>query len=678
MENIGRYQILEQIGSGAMGSVYKARDPIMDRDVAIKTILTHVLEGPQAAEFRDRFFREARAAGRLAHPGIVTVYDVSENEGTPFLVMEYVAGRTLQSILESGERMALERACDLSVQLAEALGYAHQNGVIHRDIKPANILITPDGRVKIADFGVARLADAQVTSTAYLLGTPAFMAPEQFTGAPIDGRVDLFAAGVVIYWIMTGDKPFTGDSMLSVQYKVVHTDPVPPRKLNPALPKDFETIILRSLAKDPAERYQSGEQLAGDLRSVRSGQTILVRTPAGASNDAPTLILKQKTLDAIKSPAPPSLGAPTTVVLEPAKPQRRNRWLVAAVLVVVFLAGAAVARFRMGRRQQLAVETAAAQTGVAASRGEQQPAAAPVIPPPPPPEPIRPKTADRITEPTKNVPPKASTSKGRAEKSQPSKSEGIVLELTAQGRTNVVFESEGHPTEALNMKPGDSTTLRADQQASLTLNNPGALQLKLNGREISLGERRAGRFTVTPEGIEPYRGHPGNIPIPGLPKGSIPDFSGIGESIAGRINANMLGTPARQKELAQSATSVRLVIKSSAIPEFLTLVVRVDNAILFRREATAPIPEGLNQIPRKYPTDGIATVPLTEERLIPPGSHQLQVSLLQGNARFGQAQDLTAEFSAGQRQNLSIELIRENQAGSVRGGGLPRLRVTLE
>src|SRR5262245_54537107 len=237
MKNFGRYQVIEEIGAGAMGMLYRARDPMMNRDVAIKTILSHAIEGPQAAEFRERFVREAQAAGRLAHPSIVTMYDVVENDGSPFLVMEYVPGQTLQTLLEGGARLDLDRACDIGIQLAEALHYAHQNGVIHRDIKPANILITLDGRAKIADFGVARLTEAQVTSTGQLLGTPAFMAPEQFIGGRIDGRADLFAVGVLIYWMVTGDKPFTGDSVLAVQYKVVHTDPVPPRKLNPGVPQ---------------------------------------------------------------------------------------------------------------------------------------------------------------------------------------------------------------------------------------------------------------------------------------------------------------------------------------------------------------------------------------------------------------------------------------------------------
>jgi hypothetical protein len=254
------------------------------------------------------------------------------------------------------------------------------------------------------------------------------------------------------------------------------------------------------------------------------------------------------------------------------------------------------------------------------------------------------------------------------------KPESIALELTAQDRSNVVFESVGHPMEVLNMKPGDTTTLRADQRATLTVSNPGALRVKLNGREISLAGERGGRFTVTPEDIGPFQRPPA---APPLTPGSLPDIAALGE-IASRFNLNSIGSPARQKELAQADSSVRLIIKSSAIPEFLTVVVRVDNSILFRREATAPAPEGLAQVPRRYPAEAVATVPLAEERLIPSGSHHIQVTLLLGTARFGQAQDLTAQFSPGQRQNLSIEFVRENQAGNGRGGGTPRLHVTLE
>ncbi|MGA7255955.1 MAG: serine/threonine-protein kinase, partial [Terracidiphilus sp.] len=271
---IGRYEILEELGHGAMGSVLRARDPAMGRTVAVKTILTSALESGQGEEYRMRFYREARAAGSLAHAGIVPVFDVGEHEGMPFLVMEYVEGRTLAAAMRSGERFTLERVCELGQQIAEALGYAHRKGVIHRDIKPANILMTsPDAygseRPRITDFGVAKLAAGEVTRTGQLLGTPAFMPPEQFTGAPVDGRADLFSLGVILYALATGEQPFPGETVTTVSYKVVHTDPVPPARLNPAMPAALDAAILKCLAKNPAERFQTGEELAAELAALR-------------------------------------------------------------------------------------------------------------------------------------------------------------------------------------------------------------------------------------------------------------------------------------------------------------------------------------------------------------------------------------------------------------------------
>src|ERR1700722_13342514 len=229
-KNIGRYEILGELGQGAMGAVYRAKDQAMDRVVALKTIISVVLAGQNGNEFRERFYREARAAGALAHPGIVPVFDVGEHEGMPFLVMEFVTGRTLADITKKGERLDLDRVCEIGQKIAEALGYAHQHGVVHRDIKPANILLTSREaygieRPKITDFGVAKLAAGHTTLTGQILGTPAFMPPEQFTGAPIGGRAGIFSLGVVLCQMATGEQPFPGESMTSVSYKVVHTDP---------------------------------------------------------------------------------------------------------------------------------------------------------------------------------------------------------------------------------------------------------------------------------------------------------------------------------------------------------------------------------------------------------------------------------------------------------------------
>jgi serine/threonine protein kinase len=277
-QKIGRYEIIEEKGHGAMGAVYIARDPAMDRIVALKTIHSLALTGPHGQEFRERFYREARSAGGLAHPGIVTVFDVGEQDAVPYLVMEFIEGRTLLDAAKNGERFTLERVYEIGQQIAEALGYAHKHGVIHRDIKPANILLTSKEkygveRPKITDFGVAKLGAAELTTTGQMLGTPAFMPPEQFTGAPIDGRSDIFSLGVILYWMATGEHAFPGETITAVSYKVVHTEPVAPKHLNPAVPAGFDRIILKCLAKAPADRYATGEDLASDLAAHRAGRT---------------------------------------------------------------------------------------------------------------------------------------------------------------------------------------------------------------------------------------------------------------------------------------------------------------------------------------------------------------------------------------------------------------------
>jgi serine/threonine protein kinase len=342
-QKIGRYEILKEKGRGAMGTVYIARDPAMDRIVALKTIHSIALTGPQANEFRERFYREARSAGGLAHPGIVTVFDVGEQDGVPYLVMEFIEGHTLADAAKNGERFTYERVCEIGQQVAEALGYAHKNGVIHRDIKPANILLTSKEkygieRPKITDFGVAKLGAAELTTTGQMLGTPAFMPPEQFTGAPIDGRSDIFSLGVILYWMATGEHAFPGETVTAVSYKVVHTEPVPPQKLNPALPSGFDQIILKCLAKAPAGRYASGEDLARDLVALRGGHTVAeLQTAAptqfaGASNSGMDV-----TLDSHPGTAPAAKNIQqSSVELKTPEPARKSKhWAGATIGVLV-------------------------------------------------------------------------------------------------------------------------------------------------------------------------------------------------------------------------------------------------------------------------------------------------------------------------------------------------------
>jgi serine/threonine-protein kinase len=268
-QTLGRYQIEAEIGRGAMGVVYRARDPKIDRLVAIKTISLAGQEPEEEQAYRARFVQEVRAAGRLSHPGIVAIFDAGEDPDTrePYLVMEYVAGESLGKILAGGDhKLPLPDALQYAYEIAEALDYAHAQGVIHRDIKPANILVTEDGRAKIADFGVARLNHALVTHNGQIFGSPAYMAPEQMSGAA-DARSDLFSLGVMLYSMITGFRPFQGNSAETVCFKVMNIEPVPVTSLQHDVPAELDAIIARAIAKDPADRFQSGAEMAQHIQT---------------------------------------------------------------------------------------------------------------------------------------------------------------------------------------------------------------------------------------------------------------------------------------------------------------------------------------------------------------------------------------------------------------------------
>src|SRR5580704_538742 len=255
VRSIGRYRIEALLGTGAMGEVYRAHDPAIDRLVAIKVVRPELVAGSGGEQLLERFRREARAAGRRFHPNIVAIWDFGDNNGMPFLVMELVEGQSLDHLIKSCGSLEPRRSVAIVTQVLSALGFAHASGIVHRDIKPSNIMVLPGDQVKVADFGIARLEASEFTIVGDLLGTPAYMAPEQLSGGPIDHRTDLFATGVILFEMLTGVKPFRGKSITEIISFMEKRGPEDIRALNPAVPEAMKRVIAKSVAFDPAERY---------------------------------------------------------------------------------------------------------------------------------------------------------------------------------------------------------------------------------------------------------------------------------------------------------------------------------------------------------------------------------------------------------------------------------------
>ncbi len=273
-ERIGRYLIEKLLGEGSMGRVYLALDPAIERRVALKVIHPHLLQSDQGREIVERFRREAKAAGRLSHANAVAVYDYGDDPAGAYIAMEYVEGKSLKEYLEERGRMELTQILELMTQLLDGLDYAHRHGVVHRDIKPGNIMLFADGRIKITDFGIAHLDDSQLTRTGMMVGSPAYMAPEQCLGTTVDGRADIFAAGVVLYELLTGERPFAGQQGTTIVQRILFAEPDPPSKLNPLLPQALDRVVLTALAKKPADRFQ-------DAAAFRKALEQAIATPGG-------------------------------------------------------------------------------------------------------------------------------------------------------------------------------------------------------------------------------------------------------------------------------------------------------------------------------------------------------------------------------------------------------------
>ncbi len=265
--SLGRYEILEELGRGAMGIVYKGRDPKLNRVTAIKTIrFTDDFDEEQAAKIREQFYREAEVVAKLSHPNIVTIYDVGEDLDLSYLAMEYLEGESLETFARTDNLMPIRKGIDVTAQVCDALAYAHSHGIVHRDIKPANIMILKNGLVKVTDFGIARATASSKTRTGVIKGTPYYMSPEQISGMKVDGRSDIFSLGIVFYQLLTGELPFGGENLAAIMYQITTVEPEPPTKHNPKIYKAAVAILNRALEKSLEARYQNAKQMGDHLR----------------------------------------------------------------------------------------------------------------------------------------------------------------------------------------------------------------------------------------------------------------------------------------------------------------------------------------------------------------------------------------------------------------------------
>jgi len=354
LQKLGKYEIRRELGQGAMGVVYEGFDPMIGRRVAIKTVRRDQLERSEVEEILARFKREAQAAGRLNHPNFVAIYEYGEDEGVAFIAMEFVEGRELKDQLDSNQRYPMPEIVRIMTQLLEALDYSHKNGVVHRDIKPANIILLKDGTVKVADFGIARIESSTLTQAGSVLGTPSYMSPEQFMGQTVDGRSDLFSAGVILYQFLTGEKPFTG-ALTTIMHKVLKEEPTAPSELNVQVPRPFDALMRKALSKRPDERFQNGHEFALALQAAAQGQ------PANQDAESTFVMLSSDEATLVSPPADrtmasaadrttvtprvaPAAAAPT-VAKTPAAEKKPSQTLALVIVAGIGIVGLGVAAY---------------------------------------------------------------------------------------------------------------------------------------------------------------------------------------------------------------------------------------------------------------------------------------------------------------------------------------------
>ncbi len=335
-----RYRIERELARGGMAEVYLARDESLNRLVALKALFPEFAREPS---FVERFRREAQAAANLNHPNIVGIYDWGQESGTYFIVMEYVEGRSLRELMRSEGPIDAGQAADITAEIASALAFAHRSGVVHRDVKPGNVLITPQGHVKVTDFGIARAgASDGLTQTGSVMGTATYFSPEQAQGLAVDGRSDVYSLGVVLYELACGGVPFVADSPVSVAYKHVREEPIPPSQRNTDVPTGLEQIIMSALAKDPAQRYQSADDMRADLLRFRRGRPLAAAPVTAIVAEMPTATVANSGMSAVS--APPTVASPRVPVdddhaLEPRRRRHPALFTLLTLLVLALLLG---------------------------------------------------------------------------------------------------------------------------------------------------------------------------------------------------------------------------------------------------------------------------------------------------------------------------------------------------
>ncbi len=443
MENIGRYRILGEVGRGAMGIVYKAQDPAIGRTIAIKSIrLLDLTDENERERLRERLFREAQSAGILSHPGIVTIYDIAEENGMAYIFMEFVNGPPLEKMLRIEQTPDKETLLSIFRQTAAALDYAHRKGIVHRDIKPANIMIHEDGTAKITDFGVAKIVSQQMTLAGTMMGTPSYMPPEQVQGGSVNGRADQFSLAVIAYEVLTGEKPFVAEYLPTLLYKIVREEPLAPQRLNPTLNAQVETVLRKGLAKNAEERYETCVDFINALATALSGNKGWTPLPRGASQNMPTVGSQEglETVDDRRAPSatiPPPLpaGKARDILITPSLPiepvARRmppaesshvaRNLLLSALVVALIIAGSflVIQKFTAIPKpvvaQDAPQQTAQGTTPDTSQPPAQQTQPEPTPPPPdqqaapPPPEPESAKPTDTKPPADTTEPPKETT-----------------------------------------------------------------------------------------------------------------------------------------------------------------------------------------------------------------------------------------------------------------------------